>query len=90
LSAFVTISKKLEILNEDKARVRHHRLERNDELRMEKSAKEMLHIQRRPPQTLKNGMDKHPNLFLMALMKYSIYHIKLKLQNNTSEVRPQY
>jgi len=57
---------------------------------MEKSAKEMLHIQRKRPQTLNNGMDEHPNLFLMVLMKYSIYHIKLKLQNNNSEVRPQY
>jgi len=41
-------------------------------------------------QGLKNGMNKHPNLFLIVLMKYSIYYIKLKLQNNTSDVRPQY
>lgn len=76
-------------MNEDKTRVHHHGLERNDELRMEESAKEMLHIQRKRPQTLNNGMDKHPNLFFMVLIKYSIYHIKLKLQN-TSEIRPQY
>jgi hypothetical protein len=57
---------------------------------MEKSAKEMLHIQRKRPKTLNNGMDKHPDLFFMVLMKYSIYHIKLKLRNNTSEVLPQY
>jgi hypothetical protein len=56
---------------------------------MEKSAKEMLHIQRKNPQTLNKSMDKHPNLFFMVLMKYSIFHIKLKLQN-TSEVGPQY
>jgi len=42
-------------LNEDKTRAHHHRLERNDELRMENSAKEMLLIQRKRPQTLNNG-----------------------------------
>jgi hypothetical protein len=67
------------VLNEDKTRVHHHRLERNGELRMGKSAKEMLHIQRKRPQTLNNGMDKHPNLFFMVLMKYSTYHIKVRL-----------
>jgi len=50
----------------------HHRLERNDELRMEKSAEEMSHIQRKRPQTLNNSMDKHPHLFFMVLMKHSI------------------
>jgi hypothetical protein len=56
---------------------------------MENFAKEMLHIQKKLPQTLNNGMDKHPHLFFMVLVKYSVYHIKLKLQN-TSQVRPQY
>jgi len=51
-------------MNEDETRVQRHKLERNDELRMEKSAKEMLHVQRKLPQTLNNDMDKHPNLFL--------------------------
>jgi hypothetical protein len=76
-------------MNEDKTRVHHHRLERNDDLRMEKSAKEMLHLQMKDSQSLSNVMDKHPDLFFMVLMKYSFFHIKLKL-HNTSELRPQY
>jgi hypothetical protein len=48
-------------MNENKTRVHNHKLERNDELRMEKSAKEMLHVQRKFLQTLNKGMGKQPN-----------------------------
>lgn len=34
----------LEVMNEDKTRVQHHKLEGNDELRMKQSTKEMLHV----------------------------------------------
>jgi hypothetical protein len=77
------VPKKLEVMNEDKTRVHHQRLERNDDLRMEKSANEMSHIQSKHPQSLNNVMDKHLNLFFMGLMKYSVFHIKLKLHNST-------
>lgn len=77
-------------MNEDKIRIHHHRLERNGKIRMEKPVKEMLHIQRKRLRTLNNGMDKYPNLFFMVLMKYLMYNIKLKSQNNTLEVLPQY
>jgi uncharacterized membrane-anchored protein YhcB (DUF1043 family) len=44
-ATFVTSAKNLEVMNEDDTRVQHHKLETNDELRTEKSAKEMLHVQ---------------------------------------------
>jgi hypothetical protein len=53
-------------MNEDTTRVHHHRLERNDDLRMEKSAKEMLHLQMKDSQSLNNVMDKQPNLFSIS------------------------